>query len=1082
MDNGVDHYTQVFISQKNDQLPANDLVVPTYDSQGQVVGKTLLDPQQAITLKSQGTDLSLLEPDDTKDFWKGVRSEGDFAEDQALPIQDGDTVHFLSALTSSSGRFRFNVEVQSPDGSIRTMTLMLSETLHTTLLRKELLRRLGYKIPAVKYLKKVRVRFDDVTVKDPAYRDKDGNIQPIPLIREVLNEQLFHAAGGATRWCSASAQVLEKIPGLQCVKSDDAGDGALEVVLQDLVAMDARTVYYNVAMAVPSPNQVASNPEQSRVLRALAVPYGLLDVPESINQLDWYVGAVQNESVTFNVPDETNFSCTLDDARWILKKLSSLTREDFKQVVANAAFPELVGKVVVEKLISRRNSLMNVFGMKEAALAFDSKVSGPGGDHDPILRKGKLLQKKWDGYASQFASTDAPSPLQGLKWYLLSEAHSNAMSNLLQMANEKLPALTTAEAYQKHQRELQEQLTQFMKNGLSQKIGVGVWVAPVANGNVTISRDVVIGNYLGTNKLVQLADTFGFGGSIGLTVGFDNLPTMTSISAGAQATASISFTHLKPLTNLKQSVTEPMKNEFVPWIMKNASGIFQKVHDLPVEQAKPMDPTQLQKSLNDELNELDKFLGVGESLILTESLNGAANIAGAVQAPIPISPSVSLQLGANGIVLSRLYFYRKSPTLIQVFKDNGELAGINISFTATTGAIARFPILNLSAKGVTGTAKTRYFNVNIDPHPSTNPRIYDIANGLAVALKSGSVDVLSSIVSPALVSVRFKDSSSSLQFFHWVHRTLKTNGKYFVQLPDGTHGTFLSLTDGKQSGAHYQQLATEAATYLVQYLTKSGSFSLDTQASTNPGQSFLGHSETRDTNFQSRFDSDLTDSYFRVNYRWQGWSMAPRDMLSLVQKLGDKYGFTLYDSGFLGDTKSIKLYQLSLYVNIYETGIKHVLAMSSDQEKAIEKKYRSQSRCDLYMGSIDQMTGEEISRCAAINRFQDAFYNLRKDQKKPGKRAPDRRGKDIMKLLSSAEQFTGFKELVDLIGGDQNVYVSAMLTGYRTGQESKSDELDSNTFGHSPAVNTNGPVDGVQQTILGIDDGEFKMQWLRDVL
>ncbi|MBF0546761.1 MAG: hypothetical protein HQM08_20105 [Candidatus Riflebacteria bacterium] len=56
--------------------------------------------------------------------------------------------------------------------------------------------------------------------------------------------------------------------------------------------------------------------------------------------------------------------CTYADARWMALKIASLKRGDFEQIVAESGWPVFVQKVVVEKLISRRNELAKAFNLE----------------------------------------------------------------------------------------------------------------------------------------------------------------------------------------------------------------------------------------------------------------------------------------------------------------------------------------------------------------------------------------------------------------------------------------------------------------------------------------------------------------------------------------------------------------------------------------------------------------------------------------------------------------------------------------------------------------------------------------------
>src|SRR6185312_6240141 len=91
-------------------------------------------------------------------------------KDQALPVADGDTVEFNSVL-EGAGDDQFEMVVEPDQPGARPLILLLSDNIHRFLLRKELLRRLGYNIPPMKWLKQITVHFqnpfDIFSVVDP---------------------------------------------------------------------------------------------------------------------------------------------------------------------------------------------------------------------------------------------------------------------------------------------------------------------------------------------------------------------------------------------------------------------------------------------------------------------------------------------------------------------------------------------------------------------------------------------------------------------------------------------------------------------------------------------------------------------------------------------------------------------------------------------------------------------------------------------------------------------------------------------------------------------------------------------------
>lgn len=1047
--------TQVSISLSNTDLPASDLVY--VDGSGH---SRILSPDEAWQLKKQnGLDLSKLDPDPTTDIWKDGSTEADEAADAALPIQAGDTAGFFGVITAPNGHFKFNVQIQPPGLPAQTLTFMISKDLHTFLLRKELLRQLGYRIPAMKYLSRVKIEFPDAFTRDF-------------FLRTEVTSATF---GVASRWCSVAPELLKQDKTYPCTALASETD-PLRVTLQDVVAMEATPLYYNVALGPPIdviPGTETIRPENPRILRALAIPYGLANISESINQVDWHVGRVQNGAYQFSTTDEANFSCSLDDALWMSRRIAALTRADFARMVANAYYPGPVAQVLVEKLSARRDSLDTAFGVNTPLLAYNPKIT-----QLPALKNGKIVQEDWPGYASRFAWGDPESPLKGLQWYVFSEVQSNVMEALLSKANAAIPQLTIASQSAAHAQSIEQTLNQYFNSGVAQTIPLGVWAAPLVGGGIDLSRSVVLGNYMGTNNLVQLVDNFGFNVNVGVMIGVDGLPAVLGAQGLIQATDSIEVTHIKPLQKLKSAVTEPLRNELVPLIMRSASDIFREATALGAGAptgATAQTPEQLKKALADTMDKLKNYLGVGESIILTENLTGIQKLGINVGLQVDPLPGAGIEGDINELMLSRLHIFRKDQNTIQVFKDNGQLVGAHVAFEATLDQPAAFPIISLSAQKVTGSARSKIFTLNINPDPRVNPGIYTSATALASALRTGSVEVLEGSQKPTRVATKFTESQTSVQFFHLMRRTLKTNGRVSVQLPDGTQGDYISLSGGRQTGAHYQLLATQAATYLTQKILSDTTVGINTQAAPDPGHSFLGHSQTQSTELQARLDkTGLSVPMVRMQSRWEGWNITAKDAIQLVNGLSAKFGFQLYPDGFLMDTTNVKLYEIDLYVNLYESAFAQLLAMTPAQLTALENKTHAQYHCHEVMLPLINSAADR-SACESLEKFTKALATYRNARLDAGNQAIN-----LYNLVLDLEQFVQFKDLVQLVGAD-HMYVYSTINGFRIGSETLSDPIRSNTLGKVDPNNPDGILDAVEQ-ILGVDDGEFKMQWIRGVL
>jgi hypothetical protein len=1060
--------TTVSIPLKDGTTPANDLI---YVENGK---SRKLSATEALELQTKSqVDLSRLEPANTYSFYTGTPSTDDSKLDEALEVVSGDTVSYAGSIPSAvSGLFTPNIS----SASGKAYTLIFSRTLHTILLRKAILRRLGYRVPAMKYLSKVKVRF------------------PLPFILNSFVSDLFQDTFGLpSKWCSVSSLTKQQDPKASCgvLKSNDPdGSDPLVITLHDVAVTEANVPFPNLAILPPAEPEPAPNadkikPFEARVTRSLALIYDFVNVKESIPQTDWAGATVQSGNATFFLSDIANFSCSHSDAIWILNKISALSKDEIKEVVNKAYFPDPIAQLLVERLSSVRNYLSDdVFAMKVPKLPVVKNINIP-----PYVKNDKVVQKRFPGYASDFAFGDPPSPLKGVQWYVANQLESNLMENLITRANNELPNLNLTDQLNKHNSELfQKAFSEFQNTGQVTPLHFKPWTTKIIGGGLSVSRNIIFGNYLGTNNLVQLADNYGYYMNAGIYVGVDGVGSVVP-SMLVQGSISYNLTHIRHIIAFKDAVTETPKTLFVPALLSKAAKIFNTVSQLQYRKPAPS-PDALSAEMSKDLAELSKYIDVQDSLILTKSITGTQDLGALAQLPfkaISVGPSV----GASEIVLSRIHFYRRDADTLVVFQDEGELVGWNFTFTADVGTTAQLPFLIFTAKSMSGAASSNIFTATFSSHVQSAQALNDVmktSTALASAFKSKSVKTLEEVVKPTYVAVDFTDRESSFQFFHYVRRTLKTNGNVKIVQPNGNAENYLALTDGKQTGLHYQLFGTQLATYILQRLTGNYQDTVDTQASTNPGQSIFGRSETRDAVFQGVLNQPDSMPYVRVQYRWEGWEMAPEAMANLVDTQGARFGFNknddpFYPAGYLNDTKDIKLYKLAIVINFYERALKNILSMSAHDEMILKFRHRVLYSCAPWVFS-ELGASHNPKQCKAIDDFESALAAYRK-----GIKNVVDLNKTILEITSNLEAFVDFNELQGIVGGVNNIYVSSQLSGFREGSEqmfkANSDgtpaTVDSNTKGLKDKSNPSGVVDGAQN-ILKVQTGEFYMQWIRDVL
>jgi len=250
--------------QKNLRIGSDDLI---YQNR-------ILTSREADLLGST-IDLSKLQPK-SNDIWD---NDVTIVDDQnSIAINDNDILNYEGAILSNTGLFRFNA---IPTNGNKMYTLHLDKSLHTILMRKNLLRSLGYKIPAMKYLKKITIQFNNKITMDNF------------LKREIPEATL----GTSERWTVENKVIVDQ----------------LSLTLKDVAITEPNEFdFYNVSMGVPTQTI------NSRSLRSLLIPYSLVDLYESVNKFSWVDGKQDNKTVILPHFTGNDFSTTIDDVKWML--------------------------------------------------------------------------------------------------------------------------------------------------------------------------------------------------------------------------------------------------------------------------------------------------------------------------------------------------------------------------------------------------------------------------------------------------------------------------------------------------------------------------------------------------------------------------------------------------------------------------------------------------------------------------------------------------------------------------------------------------------------------------------------------
>jgi hypothetical protein len=913
-------------------------------------GDNVLSSREAQDLSNfKNIDLSLLQPK-SNEIWSFEKSV--LNDQEAIALQDGQVLSFEGSLTSNTGLYRFNA---IPQNGSKIYTIHLDKTLHTLLLRKNILRKLGYKIPAIKYLKKVSIQFNTLEEREQ-------------FLKKDIPENTL---GAAERW----------------VKNVNE----LSLDLYDVAVTEpSENDFYNVAMGVPTQTI------NSRTLRSLIIPYSILDLYESINKFSWIDGKVDNRAVVLAHFTGNDFSTTVEDAQWMIRKFNLLSRAEIKEAVGQSFFPQEIGSVVIEKIISRRNSLNRLFSEKASILEVNQKIT-----IGESVKEGKVIQKDYPGYASRFAYGDAESPFEQLRYYLYSKIQSTVIDNLIAKFNTNLVGYDLAKTRSKFfQKQFEDGLNNFLQTGEIKPIGVETWSSPLFNAQLIFSRDIILGNYLGTDNLVQLADTFGASVDMGVYLGVEGLGN--NLSGGVKATTAIvrTFSHVKPVKNLKQSLKEPYKNMFVNLLKKSLKERYFSLSEL---KHSTESNDEKAKKVQGLLKEIDLYLDTGESLIMTDRLMPSAEVklnfnTGLIGAGVGV--------GAGITTLKRIHIFKKSPKILQIYDDSGFVTDINVSFQVSE----YISLLRVTGKFDRGHYNIKSYMVNLSSDLDENPNLYTNSLGVYNILKNKDFEILNSVVAPVKMNANFKDRSIGFSLLFWKMKAVKGKTYYDLEAKDGINGSYFSLNKDFMSGINAEAFSKQMANYYLAEQTK-GDVSLSVEGDINPGDSFFGRSYTKTVRFEASLDSDkkFERKFLSLSDSKQGWALSPKKLIKMMTKVNEKFQTTLFDTAQI-DFDKLRLYKVGYHLNLYDRGIERLNSIKLSEIEVLEARYRSERGCNRDDSNYN------MAICGDLGVVK---WDLKKCQKARADEDLAACDVELIDDLLANLTFTDFKQII----GVDNLYV-----------------------------------------------------------
>lgn len=999
--------TSIYIGNKS--IPATDLV----SSENEPLPVQILQDQ-----RNRGHDISQYNPASSQ-LWTPAK-----AEIKVLPISENDEVQFDSLSSSRLGNFRFNGYVQTADGR-QAIQFNLSRTVHDILLRDALLRKLGYRLDPIKYLKKVRVKFNS------------------SLEAEDFILQLRTKTAGAKERFVVGGSEAEAV-----------------LVLQDVVAVPAQFENYSLAYGTIPAEIIAGR----RVLNSLVIPYALVQMPESVNLFNWEVGSIFNNQVQLETESsdgmgQSTFSTSYEDAMWAVRRLARLTRQDFVEVVQFAQLPKEVAMLATEKIIARRNSLMKLFKYKVADLSVH-----PGISSGSVLKNGKIVkiyEDNWPGYSARFAFGDPSSPLNSSQMTLLARAQlqSAVIQNLVSEFNKRLLSGTDigAKLSQKIQDRILNDIRSLITTGQTQSSTYALDAVPFGKYRFILNRDIVTGSYMGSDNIISAVDSIGANITLGAYFSVYGLPDGVTGNLTATASVTRTYSHITPVRSLELALKQPFKNMIVPSVRNQMAAHIESLNDLTL---KDLETEEGKKAFQEGISKLKDNLAVGESFIITDSVGPSlgAGIGYGTKTTSGIDLTAYAAFTAQQYILSRIHILRSDENTIQVYRGVGNAIDLNLSFDLKLQA----SVLSLGLEHFRGFTKTKFFSVPLRATPEDRDSLSQI-QALAQAFRWGSIEALENIQKPFVLKgdTASNSATANLLFYQWKWQS--RNGIISVEAPTGQTRDYQKRVRGTRSGKNYQDFFLDVATAVVKAKLDKD-ISLTRIGGSNPGDTIGGSSYSRILDYEAQLDKYKSDSdvaiprdeVLKINYRYKGWSADQKKIQKIIGEINEKAGQNLFSKLALRDTKVLRLYQIQLSFVIYERGIEQLQANVTRMQKMLQAARVNESTIQSLINQISKLRWSNKH-----NNFDDYSYA-------------------VMQVFSMLEQKLPIAKIGELVGKN-NIFAYTTLTGFREGDEAGDQTFVSNTYGEIGSQNQLGPLTSLKRKI-GITESELFTNWFLEAL
>lgn len=945
------------------RIPLKTFTKPAYDLVD-AKGKNL----SVAELKSQfdtNVDLSKLNPIENK-FWQNTDLPANSVIDQNLhnlmpserdALAAGLNFDSFVGVVRELGMYAINVRSAKDPSQVYRLKSGLQ--VHASLLKAALLRKIGIYQESPKYFQSVKLKFENSA---------------------QLNSFIMQAfcVAGPDEVAISCLSIDPESRGFLSDKNETDNTVIVHGSYLEKLNAEAPNLFDGLT---PSNQNTISLYGQSRAYRALIVPYVIADVGESINRFSAQAVAVRGGWAHLNFTFSTDFDgiTSYDDVRWVLRKMSELTDQDWTEIVEAAKFPHQLTAVVKAKLLHRYNNMMETFFSKEEHRQL-VRVQIPTleiNSGDGIVVSGKVMTEQIAGYPQRFSHGERQSPFESGDFmkYLKIRAQSTAIESALSQFSSRLL---------EKQRILNLDVVgvDVGPNGYKPLIDASV-VSFGANANA--NRIITTGTYYGSDAKVQMVDSLTLSASAGYMRILDGMNGINTNFGGGVAYMR-NFVHVTPINSMTEAQKIPLRNLYVPTKLKELTG--------------PLKDGKLNEFLNalkvGEVFTVTDFIGLSARIGFTTGLDALVGFL-----PTVTQPTLGLSADSSKVILRQIQFIKTVDGLQVYIRDQNSRAfglELNVNYfinllkiraqTTKEHLHTKAYLLNYNSELI-----TKVDNLDVIPDEDLQKKVdamRGFGNKAALALRSLLVESsdkeLATNFKYQSYAIDHELNAKELRFKLLWLRANYINEEHLLtinkpMLPIEINGVkvinepvkVVTYKKGRMNGSDKFGFGLEVADAALKEKLGSNAPASLVQASQNPSQMPFGKA----TWTTVRADTELTHtrpgalpSVAVVEQVWGGWSLGKSELGKILNAANEKSkgvtfaNFPLIPKGALQHVDKVDFFRVTSHLSVLPEGldkIKELMVFTGDSEEG-QRKFLANLYKNLIqiIGNGDLKAGREV--------------------------------------------------------------------------------------------------------------------------